>query len=107
MGEDKSEVNKEDDKGHNEANDEEEDDNEKDDDEGDDEDDDEDDDNKDKDKEEDKRWSSFYLRRSTCSMEETDSRIVSPFVSGGFSNLLEHTRSVETRRRFCRARHVY
>merc|ERR1712157_362786 len=72
MGEeDKSEVNKEDDKGHGEANDEEEDDNEKDDDEGDDEDDDEDDDNKDKDKEEDKRWSSFYLRRSTCSIEET------------------------------------
>merc|ERR1711862_577341 len=69
--EDKSEVNKEDDKGHNEANDEEDDDNEKDDDEGDDEGDDEDDDNKEKDKEEDKRWSSFYLRRSTCSMEET------------------------------------
>merc|ERR1711862_22167 len=69
--EDKSEVNKEDDKGHNEANDEEEDDNEKDDDEGDDEDDDEDDDSKEKEEEEDKRWSSFYLRRSTCSMEET------------------------------------
>merc|ERR1711862_221658 len=75
--EDKSEVNKEDDKGHNEANDEEEDDNEKDDDEGDEEDDDE----------EDKRWSSFYLRRSTCSMEETlaSSRLSS--VAGvGFSS---------------------
>merc|ERR1711982_295948 len=86
MGEDKSEVNKEDDKGHN--------DNEKDDDEGDDEDDDETTTTRHKkDNEEDKRWSSFYLRRSTCSMDGGDSRIVSPFVSGGFSKLLEHTRS--------------
>merc|ERR1712157_629449 len=98
--EDKSEVNKEDDKGHNEANDEEEDDNEKDDDEGDDEDDDEDDDNKEKEK--DKRWSSFYLRRSTCSMEET---LASSRHSSVQWRLLEASRAyipdpwLETRRR--------
>merc|ERR1711982_92936 len=74
--EDKSEVNKEDD-------------NEKDDDEGDDEDDDEDDDNKEKDKEENKRWSSFHLRRSTCSMEETlaSSRHSSVAASRSFSSI--------------------
>merc|ERR1711862_688147 len=85
----KIEVNKEDDKGHNEANDEEDDGNEKDDDEADDEDDDEDDDNKEKEKEEDKRWSSFYLRRSTGSMEETlaSSRYSSVAASRSFSSI--------------------
>merc|ERR1711982_294089 len=88
MGEeDDDEEDDEEDEDKDKEKDEEEDDNEKDDDEGDEEDDDEDDENMEKDKEEDKRWSSFYLRRSTCSMEETlaSSRLSS--VAGvGFSS---------------------